>query len=169
MAAYFIKIYFRDDTVRSFRVKDPRKIEVMDLRSTSAYGLVVIEKSKKSSHITVGGTCDRGRRDIPFRSGTLNPFHSYIKGYKNGLIYAMEVYHNWRSDDSEGYSKVTRLVIEKRDNNGVEKICDLSGFDEIKDNIILDGFSTEKGIRYYRSREPKCGGLIDDYYYFERV
>ena len=158
MAAYFIKIELVNGVNISFRVKNPTRISVSDLCPYTAWGLVCIDKSRKDTHVTVKR---RGKMsESCFCAGALNSWHQfYDPGERLG--YAMEIYHDYR--DKSGGESVKRLLIEKRDQEGVTKICDLRDFaNAIDGEWALDGFDTEKGVSYVKLHKLEGGDVVTE-------
>lgn len=197
MATYIVKVFFGNGHCIRFHVKNPKSIEIVDLRSTTCYGLLKIVKGTRSSHVSVYRNWDLSDQT---EAGYLNSYDYGIdtdpRGW--GHIYQIELYHDYDPAKSDEY--VERLVIDKFDSSGRTRICDLSEFNmpknpyTVSDNYsevakgyhawraskgysrpiditdteeyeaIMDGFSTEQGVRYViQKKDNKYGGRYRDW------
>ena len=150
MAVYFVKVYIPICGKVTLRVKDPKNIIVQDLRPETSYGLVVIEKGKSTSHISVRRDFEDPEGTI-FTTGSLNEFSKYVM---EGC-YGLEIYHNYYDKSINSNHSIKRLVIEKRDRTGITKLCDLHGFGRISEKGVLDGFNLSRGMMWYNSDQSQ--------------
>ena len=144
MATYVIKVSLFSGEHAEFRVKNPKWIRFQELRSSRRYSLLCIRKGKYRDHVSHRGT----KKRLGPAAGNLNPFNEY-RGEGCGDQFWIEFYHDY--DKKDGSESVKSLVIEKRDCDGMTKICDLHDFREenYPKSKLLDGFDTRLGPIYY--------------------
>lgn len=142
MATYVIKVTLFNGEHSEFRVKNPKWIRFQELRPSRSYSLLCIRKGRYRDHVSYRTLNDKG-----FGAGTLNLFNNQ-RGDNAKDQFWIELYHDYAEKD--GSESVKRLVIEKRDQCGVTKICDLRDFrKECPRSKVLDGFDTRLGPIYY--------------------
>ena len=143
MATYVIKAYLFNGEHAEFRVKNPKWIRFQELRSSRTYSLLCIRKGRYRDHVSYRTSF---KEVFGLGSGLLNTFNEYRD---HGDEFWIELYHDYRKRD--GSESIERLVIEKRDCDGVTKICDLHDFREenYPKSRLLDGFDTRLGPIYF--------------------
>lgn len=155
----YLKLFDENGNYYSYRINGkPERIIVKDLSRYQVYGLVRIYGIWPGK-VTLT-TCNGGVKQVEKKGA--NQFESLNSGkigkfLEDGCTYVSEPLFSYDDYDKREWGKLSRIVIESRDENGCKKIADIHFSNDLIVDLdkwelkLMDGYDTLGNTILYRS------------------